>query len=338
MDNVSLLSSRTTEYSTIDSVSLIECASEDIQSGGVIGSFWEELADDLTSEDSGMSFYTGKYFYVYSGDVENYRLSIDNYGLKSTYADCYSDAFLSDLACLENNTLDYETFFDRYGTHIIGSALYGGKLRAYCAVLVKDIVMDENIKDALDQLILSTGIQNVSAESVVSALNQVCSLPVEENDVRIDFNVAAEGGMPISNLPSLFQEDYKEWCDSVFDIDECTIIGFASDGLVPLWEILPEDYDSLSVKMQNAFCGYYDRNASDFYEKFGQGDEKEDPSLASKDGVVQDTTGTPGDVLRSDENADSALIVMWSVIGAVGLIALFAGGFYIFKRNSKSKN
>lgn len=144
--------------------------------------------------------------------------------------------------------------------------------------------------------------------------------------------------MPLSNLPSLFQEDYKEWCDSVFDIDECAIIGFASDGLVPLWEILPEDYDSLSVKMKNAFCDYYDRNASDFYEKFGQGDEKEDSSLASKDGVVQDTTGTPGDVLRPDENADSALIVMWSVIGAVGLIALFAGGFYIFKRNSKSKN
>lgn len=323
--------------STINADSLIAWVSSDIADGGVTGALLGELTYELKGEDSvSFSSYAGKYFSVFGRDIARYRLSIVNYREKNTYADHFSDEFLRDLAEIENGTLDYETFFDRYGTHIVGSAVYGGRLRAHFSVLTENIVMDEAVKIALDELISFPNLQGVSIKEVASVLlNQVAALPDEIGDVRTVFSVVANGGNVVSGLPSTFGESYNAWYDSFSNSDNNIVINFGSDGLVPLWRILPEEYDCLAVEMQNAFCDYYDRNENVFLDQFGQGEEKKDSSIASQDGVFQETT-QKDDVLRTEEKSNTAVIVAWGA-GAVFFVAVIAVGIYLFNRKVKTK-
>lgn len=337
-ERVSLDTDEIIKDSTIEADSLIDWASSDIADGGVTGALLGKLTSELMGKDSvSFSSYAGKYFSVFGRDIARYRLSIVNHRAQSTYADCFSDNFLSDLAELKNGTLDYEMFFVRYGTHIVGSAVYGGHLRAHFSVLTEKIVIDETVKIALDELISFPELQGVSFGSIFDLLlNQMSALPDEIGKIRTVFSVSTEGGSVVSGLPSTFQKSYEDWYDSFSNSDNSIIIDFGSDGLVPLWRILPEEYDCLAVEMQNAFCDYYDRNENIFLDQFGQGEEKEDSSIASQDGVFQETTGTANDVLRTGEKSNFVVIIAWTA-GAVFFVAAIAVGIYLFKRKVKAK-
>ena len=152
--SVDLNNSQSYMYSTIDERSLIAQFSFDLGNSVSAGALLMKLKAGLEAGITGdIASYCYKYYNMLEHNVERYRLSINNYSYKNTYADCYSDAFLNDLNKVKGNTMSYEAFFGRYGTHIVGSAVYGGKLNAYYTVLSKDKLINQDVKTALDGVI-----------------------------------------------------------------------------------------------------------------------------------------------------------------------------------------
>lgn len=269
--SVTLNSSLATNESTIDETSLLTSFSFDLETGGEAGTLLTKLKLGLEAGFTGdFSAYCYKYYNTLVHNVERYRLSIDNYGLKSTYADGFSSSFLSDLDRLANDTLSYEMFFNRYGTHIIGSAVYGGKLTAYYSVMSSKAVIDADVKTALEDVISFANIKNATAASVRSAMSQSLSVAVSSSTVKTTFSAVAEGGSVVSGTQSTFQSSYANWCNSFSDNSNCVLVGFASDGLVPLWEILPDSYASVADEMRSEFFDYYDESEALFRSEFGQ--------------------------------------------------------------------
>lgn len=270
--------------STIDEDSLLASYSFDLEAGGQTGTLLTKLKLGLKAGFTGnFSAYCYKYYNMLVHNVERYRLSIDNYALKSTYADSFSSSFLSDLDRLANDTLSYETFFNRYGTHIVGSAIYGGKLIASYSVLSSTAMIDAEVKTALDGVVSFANIQNATVDSVCSAMNQSLSVAVSASTVKTAFSVATEGGNVVSGLQSSFQSSYTNWCNSFSNNSNCVVIGFSSDGLVPLWEILPDSYASVAEEMRSEFFDYYDENEALFHSEFGQ---KTNPNFQSGAGTA----------------------------------------------------
>lgn len=281
---VALGVSNSVSESTIDEDSLLASYSFDLEAGGQTGTLLTKLKLGLKAGFTGnFSAYCYKYYSTLVHNVERYRLRINNYALKSTYADSFSSSFLSDLDRLANDTLSYETFFNRYGTHIVGSAIYGGKLIASYSVLSSTAMIDADVKTALDGVVSFANIQNATVDSVCSAMSQSLSVAVSASTVKTAFSVATEGGSVVSGLQSSFQSSYTNWCNSFSDNSNCVVIGFSSDGLVPLWEILPDSYASVAEEMRSEFFDYYDENEALFRSEFGQ---KTNPNFQSGAGTA----------------------------------------------------
>lgn len=271
--SVDLNNSQSYMYSTIDERSLIAQFSFDLGNSVSAGALLMKLKAGLEAGITGdIASYCYKYYNMLEHNVERYRLSINNYSYKNTYADCYSDAFLNDLNKVKGNTMSYEAFFGRYGTHIVGSAVYGGKLNAYYTVLSKDKLINQDVKTALDGVISFQNIKNATKASAASAMSSALAISVAASDITTGFSVRTEGGNVFpSGLQSAFEAGYKSWCDSFSGNANCVVVDYATDGLVSLWEILPDEYASLAVSMKNAFVDYYEAGENEFCKIFGQG-------------------------------------------------------------------
>lgn len=233
--------------------------------------------------------YSYKYFYIFESEVLRYRLTVNNYDQLDTFANCYSDKYLSDLAKLANNTMSYEEFFTDYGTHIVVSAYYGGVLNAYYSIASDKVVMNADLSLGIQQEI-GMEFSNSTSADVLAYLNSQNDMSYTLNDIKTQFNVKAYGGGAFSGSSmSNFDSGYKDWADSFSDSSNATVLGYG-DGLTPLWELLPTEYQSLREEMEVAFNNYYDSAKLPILDEFktanyedfdGGSGTKNDPFLIS---------------------------------------------------------
>lgn len=70
-----------------------------------------------------------------------------------------------------------------------------------------------------------------------------------------------------TNLQNFYGGDLSNWKNSLTE-DNAVNIGYGENGLVPIWEILPDEYSSLATEMEEQFVLYsqgVDSNINDKY-------------------------------------------------------------------------
>ena len=187
VSRVNLNETTISSYSTTDINDLIMNFSFSTGIGTEAKAFLGCLSLGL-SGSSNINFeeYSYKYFYIFESEVLRYRLTVNNYDQLDTFANCYSDKYLSDLAKLANNTMSYEEFFTDYGTHIIVSAYYGGVVNAYYSIASDKVVMNADLSLGIQEKIGAKFSNNTSAE-VLTYLNSQNDMSYTLNDIETEF-------------------------------------------------------------------------------------------------------------------------------------------------------
>lgn len=218
--------------------------------------------------------YSFKYFANLSHTIKKYRLYLTNYLDKSTYANAFSTDFLADVQKVKNGTMTAETLLNRYGTHIVGSAIYGGKLNATFTLASNKIVIGGNIKKTIDTTVSFTDPETLTTGEIYNAIKGQLSSSTTQNDLRSNFRVEATGGSFFaSGTPSLFVSNYPQWANSFNASDaSCVTVDYGNDGLVAIWDILPDTYQSVANSLKSKFIEKYNSSYNAFTEKFKTGD------------------------------------------------------------------
>ncbi len=274
--------------------------------------------------------YKSRCFMIEDCVVEGYRLSIEGYRESSTFADSYSSDYLEALEKLKNGG-SYEEFFGKYGTHIVASAIYGGRLNAYYSFVTNKRGLDLEAKASINQSV-SAGFKGKvgggrSVEAEIAA-----ALGISTSEMQTSFHTEAFGGQPfVSEGIEDFREKLNEWCKSFTNADMCTLIDYDDDGLVALWSILPEEYSALAEPMEAAFYAYYNDYQSSVFSKFMSGDFAGGDGSASNPYMIEDATQL-AKIGTVDMSAHYILISDidlsqndWSPIGGAYKQSLFTG-------------
>ena len=214
------------------------------------------------------SDYTFKYYSMYDYFRRQYVVSIDDSWDLDTYADIYDKTFLKDLQSVENDGMKVSEFFDRYGTHLIGSAYYGGRLTASYSAMSDKRVFEGEITTAIDEAVsfptISVGFESSLKAQLVGRFGAT--------DVQTVLYISALGGNAFSLSSSEgYTSDYNSWLNSLNDDDKSVIVDYPENGLIPVWEILPAKYSHLSNKLKSEFISFAQTVQEQFHEEYKTG-------------------------------------------------------------------
>lgn len=246
--------------------------------------------------NGGLSYsqYRYKFFNILEHKVMRYRLFFNDYLNKNIYTGYFNENFIADLASLSQSG-NYSAFFDKYGTHIVGEALYGGKLNATYSVVSNKLVLNNDVSTIMGNNVQFGNLSNNTKNGIVTSLNAYHSMQHNVNDLNIGFYVKSVGGNTFaSGVIDNFNTGYSSWANSFNnDLTNSVIMDYTSTGLVPLWDILPAPYDTtLADSMESAFSQYYDNFEESIIDEFknenttdfaGGSGTQEDPFLISNE-------------------------------------------------------
>ena len=273
--------------------------------------------------------YNYKYFYIYDKEINRHRLSINNYAQPATYQNCYSEYFITDLQKLSDNSLSYEEFFADYGTHIVGSAVFGGKINAFYSIASNNIILNTDIAYDVEAEI-NNGFSNATNSNIVSKINEKYGVDYTVSDIQTSFYVKAYGGSAFNSTSmSNFETGVENWTNSFNEASNTVVIGY-NDGLIPLWDILPEAYQNLSDDMESAFIQYYsdaEGEVLDEFQTYGKGTSDEPYLLTTgKQLLYLDHLGMDSHY-RLTNNIDLSQYSNWESIGGFYKENAFTGVF-----------
>lgn len=149
-----------------------------------------------------------------------------------------------------------EEVFEKYGTHIITQAVIGGRMELDYTITANDSsTTAEELLNIAGGLDLKVAVVKGSAEA---SYNQEKLKEIKKNDCTITTTVRVYGGNTIgasviTDLES-FANAYPTWYDSIND-DTLTFIGTTQCGLLPIWDLLPND--EAGNKRKDELKAYY---------------------------------------------------------------------------------
>ncbi len=110
--------------------------------------FISEAIDNFKDKiDDKYQEYRNQYYTIAGVEFINYSIGIMEYRSRTEqFIDYLNQEYISDLERLSNKQLSYRSFFEKYGTHLIGEAHFGLRYYALYTVLSndeKDLSKDE---------------------------------------------------------------------------------------------------------------------------------------------------------------------------------------------------
>ncbi len=204
------------------------------------------------------------YYYLFQSKIERYTLSLPNYTSDlSSYKSHLSLNYQLALYKVFNGQMTYEDFFNTYGTHVILKGVYGGMLNMHYSLASKYVDVGNSYSVKVTNGI-SASISNVVDYNLAANFNINKVLDCENGDVEEKFHLTARGGNPFTGLSiNDFGRHFQAWSSSVANTP--VLIAPSSDGLVPLWELLPSSYSSRKTEFKNAFEKYANEYIEDIY-------------------------------------------------------------------------
>ncbi len=247
-----------------------------------VDSFLTKLRGTLSlSNNTNIIDHKYKFYYSSYMNLYNYRYELQYYRNPNTYVNAFTDDFSSDIEAFKNgnSTLTYEEFFAKYGTHLIGSAIYGGKIFTTYSIYSNNIIF-EKVNNSQLGVELQTPIPNTDVlANVLAKYNNKYYSNYTQDDATVVCKINRTGGLP-TDFGSLDQlrQNYQTWLNSFIGstvqetqekVNEYSkLVDFTSNGLVGLWDILPDGYDEVAVEMEEAFLQLSEAQKQEFEEDY----------------------------------------------------------------------
>lgn len=193
------------------------------------------------------SYSENTFYYTSQSKYVSYNLAIVAGTSKKTYANCYTDSFLDDLSKLNEGTITAAEFIKSYGTHIVWSVDYGQTLN-YVLKFYSDNANDSEFTD----LAYAAAINGIHDSEYVKKYGN-----------SYTFSYCGKGE-ELLNIKLKWMFDIGEVSD-VGLLTEEAFIGYGTNdnGLVPIWEILPDGYADVATMIKTE----YDKQYAEFEKK-----------------------------------------------------------------------
>lgn len=205
--------------------------------------------------------YVYQYYSTYNYKIKSYSYELENYSTNiANYKRFLSDEYIEDLEAFFYEEIDGTTFFEKYGTHVITKATYGGNFEInYSAASNTTDVWGEYYDDLTNYL-------NTELYSKVGVFTTIDFDPTQDLGLRPYYvptktQIRTYGGDDMSDLTTdLISANFDSWVSSVSNSPK--IIETSNDGLIPLWNLLPTYYDTAEYRMMfiNAYNEYASSN------------------------------------------------------------------------------
>lgn len=172
----------------------------------------------------------------------------------------YSSAFMNSILGLVNNTYDYNTFFEQYGTHIIKSAIMGGKLTIYNSsfsntkVITNEImsVIKSHTEASVNNLMNGSNTFKYSASNNDTLVNIISGNNLEVSAIGGN---SLEFSLTKNNSSANF--NYQNWVSSLNNEDKNSLILTGENGLIPIWNLLPSHINGVPINIRSIMINKY---------------------------------------------------------------------------------
>lgn len=236
-----------------------------ISVGASFGNFFSASVDVAFSTTAKNSLVSNSKFMRFHANVQEFAVSLASG--ESKYSDFLSDEFQKDLVDPE---VTAEELFAKYGTHVIISAVYGGRLDFnYYLYSTETSTTTEDINSIGGKL--SANISSFGLNGSVQLDNSYKSEAASKK-IEIATTTNTFGGDPAVNMSSIdaMAENYSEWLSSISATP--TLIGtLNANSLYPIWKLLPdtEEGRARARELEEDFNylakNTYDNLISDYY-------------------------------------------------------------------------
>ena len=193
--------------------------------------------------------------YIYTYKYKTYSLTNYN-GDLTNIKRCLNNQYVEDLEALLYDDTDINTFFDTYGTHVIGSMVTGGRLEINYSIVSEHYDVWGEKYNALTNYLntnLYSKVQSSSA-SITFDPQAGCDVSPLASNQYIEWQTQGGTSFSISSITQI-NTVFNAWKNSVTSYPE--IIQPTSDGLIPLWNLLPGNLNTTTYK--NLFISKYNQ-------------------------------------------------------------------------------
>lgn len=223
--------------------------------------------------ESTYELYYSQYYYYKFLEIKRYSLSMPNYSCDlSEYKQHLHPNFLNSIEKLRKGQMSYTQFINAYGTHVVGNAVFGGRLELFYSVLSNQVkyttLVQKNIRDEISGSIVGLG----SASSSVNF--SFDSLEGFTNDgSTFLFRGKAIGGNPFDvTIQENYAVCYQNWLHSI--VGQEVVIGYGQDGLIPIYDFVPDNpiYHNVKYGIQQAIINYLTQKTNEYSNIFNPGE------------------------------------------------------------------
>lgn len=238
--------------------------------------FTEEINSGF-SWNAGINFSrnSNSYFYTNSFETKVYKLDLPNYSSNlEEYIENLHPNFLNKLSLLDSGKLSYEDFFDIYGTHFIGSAIFGAKLQMYYGISSSEQLINSSFATSLTKIINKgiVGLGEIDAKIDFKDDINILFLNKKYSDV---FYLNSFGGAyPFSSTSYLdFTRNYNNWITSISN-DTAGLTNFGRKGLISIENLIPNKYVNVHNNIEQEIKKYFENNTNSIYDYYKYDNQK----------------------------------------------------------------
>lgn len=183
----------------------------------------------------------------------------------ATYENDLNDSFILSLERLKNGALTYNEFFNVCGTHMIAGIEWGGQFKTIYGIYSETIAYTETEKSEIDIMIEATKSDVSVGGNMSLSLAEGTNVTTANSSVISYFRAQGGNGSFVSSLNN-GNNVVDSWINSITE-ENAVVVDYTQNGLLPIWDILPTDYQSLKIPMENAFEQYIQENSNSLKTK-----------------------------------------------------------------------
>ncbi len=237
-----------------------------------------------------------QYFYTMFHNTQGRNYYLDGFKNTQNYQQYLSTNFLNDLNKFQQNR-DYEGFIQKYGTHIRTSVIYGGQMEIYYNIFSETDIKSNEINTVFKNAVkasISGGDASISAGVEFERKLQDLYHVNTENSTSF-FNAKLFGGEVVAC--SSFEElaiSYPQWANSLNNENNWKVIDVAEQGLVPIWEYIPNEYNVFKNILIARFKEEANKNVERLLNKmnFEDGTEERPYKIYNKQDLIKVLSST----------------------------------------------
>lgn len=200
----------------------------------------------------------GQYYSTTSLVTKTVKAALPNYlDNIGQYRNNLNSTFVYNCYKLNNGLMTYEQFVQMYGTHLIASAIFGGKVNLNYSIADSTKYISSStgtaIQDKIDFGIIGFSVPALNFQTSVSA-SEIQQITSSNATLRFRADSIGGSGFGVKTVQGNFTSDFQEWVSTVHT--NPAIIDYNANGLVPLWELVPVSYPNAKFILQNSLQGY----------------------------------------------------------------------------------